>query len=391
MGAICLLAVQARGQDVPARVLTISPVVGEVIDAREKATYGLFPTFSANDFQEARFYQNLSADSAVHLRVQLRDGRVVLRPHTSAELSAVRQTIETRRRELAAAPAAPVAGVEAAADSVGRRFRVTLRTGTAFDGEMTARRPRQLEFLTKDLGVVLVERANILRLQELNSELAKRPANWYDIGNGSRLFFAPTAWGLREGEGYLQDISLYFLGANYGITDNFSMGGMVSMLPGLPLRNQFLALTPKFSAQIAEKWHVGVGALYLRVPDFDLTDTSYGVGLLYGTATYGSADNNLTAGLGYGFAGGNIGSTPVLQLGGQKRISRRVSLITENYIIANSSAGMGGLYGAKINWKRTSLGLAAAYVIPYEGDYAVSSYVVPVFIDFTFRFGKPTR
>ncbi|MBT9391978.1 hypothetical protein KLP40_02275 [Hymenobacter sp. NST-14] len=390
LGAICLLTGRAQAQEAASRVLTVSPVVGEVIDAQEKATYGLFPTFSAADFQEARFYQSLSPDSAVTLHVLLRDGRTALRPYSPAELSAVRESIEARRRELAATPATPASPV-APADSIGRRYRVILRTGTAFDGELTARRPRQLEFLTQDLGVVQVERANIQRLEELNSEVAKRPANWYDIGNGSRLFFAPTARGLREGEGALQDISLYFVGANYGLTDNFSMGAVVSLIPGLPLHDQFVALTPKFSARISDKWHAGAGVLYLRVPSFDSSEGSYGVGLLYGVGTYGSADNNFTAGIGYGFAGGDIGSTPVLQLGGQKRISRRVSLITENYIIANREAGMGGLYGAKINWKRTSLGLAALYVIPYDGDYAFSTYVIPAFIDFTFRFGKPAR
>ena len=54
---------------------------------------------------------------------------------------------------------------------------------------------------------------------------------------------------------------------------------------------------------------------------------------------------------------GGYRRTPVLQVGGQKRISRRVSLISENYLIANSHAGFGGLYGAKINWRRTSLAL----------------------------------
>ena len=123
----------------------------------------------------------------------------------------------------------------------------------------------------------------------------------------------------------------------------------------------------------------------------------------------------MTAGLGYGFFEGKIGSTPILQLGGQKRISRRVSLISENYIIADSKAGMGGLYGVKINWRRTSLGLGAAYLytFPYDetetytyyngsqnitqtqtyrrGGEGFSTYIFPVYIDFTFRFGKGAK
>ncbi|WBA40884.1 hypothetical protein [Hymenobacter canadensis] len=391
----CLFASHAYAQQPATRPLSFGPAVGPVLDQQEKRDYGLLPEYSARDFQEARLLQNLAPDSALTLQVQLLDGRTVLRPYTPAELAAIRSRVAARQQEVAAASQP---GTTAAPDSVGRRYRVTLRSGSAFDGELTDRQPQRLQFLTKDLGVVQVERANIERLEELTSEVARRPANWHDIGNGNRLFFAPTARNLRKDEGNLQAISLYFLGANYGFTDNFSMGLMFSVIPTVPLQYQFLALTPKFSARISEKWHAGAGLLYLRIPDFNDDNSSFGVGLAYGVATYGSSDNNFTVGLGYGFSGGDIGSTPVLQIGGQKRISRRVSLISENYIIANSEAGMGGLYGAKINWRRASLGLGAFYALAYKNDdyndYSpriLSSYIIPVYYDFTFRFGKGSK
>jgi hypothetical protein len=100
-------------------------------------------------------------------------------------------------------------------------------------------------------------------------------------------------------------------------------------------------------------------------------------------------------GLGYGFASGGVGSTPTLLLGGQRRISRKVSLLTENYIIANADAGAFGLYGLKLNWRRTNLGIAAGYFLPFdrrhEEQVLYTSYIVPVYLDFSFRFGKPYR
>jgi len=381
----CLAAKIACAQQptpTPTKTFVISPIVGETIDLEEKKTYGLFPYYSADNYQQAHFEQSQTSDSTITLHVALRDGRTVLRPFTAAEVAAVRTSIEARQRELGSV-LPPRVGTSV--DSVGRRFRVTLRTGTTFDGEMTAHRPAQLEFLTKDLGVVQVERSNILRLEELTSALAKRPANWFNIGNGNRLFFQPTARNLRRGEGSLQSISIYLLGANYGINDNFSVGLLASLVPALPLRNQLIAFTPKGSARVSEKWYAGGGLLYLRV-------AGESAGIFYGNATYGSADHNLTLGLGYGFVSGEIGATPVIQLGGQTRVSRRISLISENYLLANGNAGMGGLYGIKINWRRTSLGLGAAYLVPYkEAEYAFTTYIVPVYIDFTFRFGKPAR
>jgi hypothetical protein len=277
---------------------------------------------------------------------------------------------------------------------LGRTYRVVLRNGTEFRGVLTALSLDNLEFDTPDLGHLVVLRANLTQLRSLDgpAQLGLRPG-YYDIGNGNRLFFGPTARNLRQGEGVVQDVWLYLAGVNYGITDNISLGGYLSLLPGLPPQYQLLVLTPKVSLPLRDDLHAAAGVLYMRIPNFD--GGGFGVGLLYGALTSGSADNNVTVGLGYGFASGGVGSTPTLLLGGQRRISRKVSLLTENYLIANSDAGAFGLYGLKLNWPRTNLGIAAGYFVPFQrdaGDLVVyTSYVVPVYVDFSLRFGKPYR
>jgi hypothetical protein len=202
----------------------------------------------------------------------------------------------------------------------------------------------------------------------------------------------------------LQDIDVYFIGLNYGVTDYLSLGGYMSVVPGLALNQQLLVLTPKISVPVQEKTHLGLGVLYVRVPFSSSggSTSSVGAGVAYTALTYGSADNNFTAGLGYGFVDNEIGSTPLLLLGGQRRISRRISLISENYIVADSEAGMAGLYGMKLNWRRTSLGLGAGYYYvfnPYVDPYSnystpqhlYSTYIIPVYVDFTFRFGQGAK
>ncbi|RZK14996.1 MAG: hypothetical protein EOO56_23805 [Hymenobacter sp.] len=278
---------------------------------------------------------------------------------------------------------------------LGNRYEVTLRSGTTFTGTLTAVSLDALEFDTQDLGHLRVLRTELRqgRALAVARPTGLRPG-YYDIGNGNRLFFGPTARNLRQGEGAIQDVWIYLAGVNYGITNNISMGVYLSVVPGVSLNDQFIMLTPKVSVPLRENLHAAVGALYIRVPNFD--GGGVGAGLLYGALTWGSADSNFTAGLGYGFAGNNIGSTPTLLLGGQRRVSRRMSLITENYFIANSDAGAGGLYGIKLNWKRTNFGLAAAYVLSYQGSrYGeptfFTSYIVPVYLDFTYRFGKPYK
>lgn len=315
-------------------------------------------------------------------------------------------------------PSAPVAPLPASEQYLlGRTYRVETVQGTSFTGSLVSMSLTKLEFDTPELGHLSLERTQIRRadLQAAPAAAAAKPG-YYDIGNGNRLFFAPTARGLRQGEATLQDVNVYFLGLNYGLSRNVSLGGYVSLVPGLSPNEQLLVLTPKVSFPISEKLHVGAGLLYARVPTFDGNGGGVGVGIGYGVATYGSADNNLTFGLGYGFVNSNIGSTPVLQVGGQTRVSRRISLVSENYILADSRAGMGGLYGIKINWRRTSLGLGAAYFYGFgydqtdtytyydsngqlvtntqtyhTGGDGFTTYILPIYYDFTFRFGKGAR
>lgn len=302
-----------------------------------------------------------------------------------------------------AAPAAPAAE----GPQPGHRYEVKLRSGVGFTGILKEVAPGgELVFEAQGLGTLRVAAANITQLQDLDAPVPGAQvglrAGYYDIGSGSRYLFGPSARNLRQGEGVVQDVWLFLAGVNYGITNNFSVGAYLSLVPGVGLQNQFVMLTPKVGFEVGHNWHVGAGALLLRIPD---GNTGYGAGLVYGVATRGSADNNFSLGVGYGFAGGGIGSTPALYLAGQTRVSRRVSLMTENYIVAAASPVFFGLYGIKLNWPRLSLGIASGYAgyidnENYNNSYGYTynspdrsffafGYVYPVYLDLSFRFGKP--
>ena len=223
---------------------------------------------------------------------------------------------------------------------------------------------------------------------------ARGRAGWDDVGNGDRLFFLPTARNLRRGEGYVQDLELVFVSANYGITDHFSVGALASVIPGQGADN-IIALTPKASWPVAEKVHLGAGALLIA--------TKSGAGAVtYANGTYGSADNNLTLGLGYGFTD-NSGfiSTPVLVLGGAVRVARRVSLMSETYVLRDRSfldlgtfLVVGGIAGVRVTGPRFSggLGVLYAYGEIQSSDFlnGSGSLAYP-FGEFTVRFGKIKR
>ena len=354
------------------RVLIVSALVGEVIDGAEKARFGLFPYYAADNFQEARFVRALVPDSAITLRVRLRDGRLVARPFTPAEFQAAHDFIERRQRELNANPqpaaGSPTSAGQATPELPGRSYSIELRSGTVFTGVLQTASPEEVEFMTQELGLVKVQRSNIKRMELLTPEQAAK--GYTDVGNGTRLFFAPTARNLRRGEGYLQDIDVYLVGVNYGVTDNISVGALVPIIPGLGA-NVF-AFTPKVSVPITEKFHVGGGLLYARA-------LSFGAGVAYGVGTYGTADDNVTAGVGYGFADGfGTSSSPVVLVGGAKRVSRSFSVLNETYI---AFGGFLGLIGGRLQGERYGGSLGFVYGTEIGGIY-------PAYLELTYRFGK---
>ena len=397
------------GQTPAVRVIVVNSAVGEVIDGAEKTYFGLFPYYGANDFQEAQFEQAQAADSAIRLRTTLRNGSQVARPFTAAEFLAVRSAI-ARRIQVVGPLVRPTATAASASDTqgvpqsnarpvitdptslfIGRSYSVELRSGNHFIGMLRTISADELEFETKDLGRVRVQRSDLKEMALLTPEQARR--GFDDVGNGNRLFFGPTARNLRRGEGYVQNMEVFLLSVNYGLSDNFSMGVMATIIPEAGGNNLF-ALTPKFSLPVSEKVRVGVGAMVV------FTRGGSG-GIAYGNATYGGADHNVTAGLGYGFAGyGSFARTPVVMLGGATRIGRRISLLNETYVLRESSPYrtatlVAGIIGVRVAGPRVSgaLGVLYAHTSYSDSYYSGNTYrseegAAYPYAELTVRFGK---
>ncbi len=274
--------------------------------------------------------------------------------------------------------ALPSAEVIGHPEVIGQVYSVETIGGTQFSGVLRDATDQTLTFETKELGLITVQRVNLRQLMSQTPEQARRGFDY--VGNGTRMFIAPTARNLYQGEGYVQALNIFLLGINYGLTDNISVGLLVPVVPflGVPA----LAITPKVSVPVSDKLHVGAGVLYGFATGIAGGSGSAGVG--YGLATYGSADTNVTLGLGYGFGSDGIGSTPVGVIGANLRLSRLFSLVNETYIADfGSSGGFGGLAGFRYASPRFSGSLGALY-------YTVrnDSGIYPAYLDVAYRFGK---
>jgi hypothetical protein len=104
-------------------------------------------------------------------------------------------------------------------------------------------------------------------------------------------------------------------------------------------------------------------------------------GIGYGVGTFGDGDASATIGLGYGFAGGDIQSKPVAMVGGEARVSRRVALVTENYLlpVSNTDRQFVWSFGVRFMGEKITTDLA---LFNTSGSQIIG---VP-YVDFVFKF-----
>jgi hypothetical protein len=251
---------------------------------------------------------------------------------------------------------------------------LTLRDGSTLIGRISVIGADSLT-VEASVGIFSLPIASVTGLQDVSADRMKGGEYWFPNPNSTRLFFAPSGRMLERGDGYVSDYEVLFPGVAYGVSDNVSIGGGVSLIPA-GLDEQLFYLTPKIGGEVRENVNLAVGALIVGgVPD-EAT-----VGVVYGVGTFGSPDASITAGLGYGFAGTTIASSPVAMLGGEWRVARRLSLVTENYFIADRhSVNSLFSYGVRLMGEKMTVDLA---LFNTTGSGAGIGFP---FVDFVFKF-----
>ena len=208
---------------------------------------------------------------------------------------------------------------------------LNLYSGSTIIGRIVEIKENEIRFESK-LGTMTIPIPDIRRIREAEASLIRGGKFWFPNPNRTRLFFAPTARMMNAGEVYFANHMLFLPSLNVGITNNISIGGGVSLFPGIDFKNQFLFLTPKFGVKATDNLHFTVGAMIGTIPDlFNGGDADF-TGIVYGGATIGKPDLSFTAGLGYGFVGKELAEKPMIIIGGEARIARGFSFVTENWI-----------------------------------------------------------
>jgi hypothetical protein len=255
---------------------------------------------------------------------------------------------------------------------------ITTVGGSTIIGRIVEIGEGEVKFET-ELGIQKIPIVKIKEIKEAPTSSIRDGKYWFPNPNATRLYFAPTGRMLKQGQGYFSDYYLFFPGVAWGITDNFAFGVGMSLFPGLGLDEQVFYFTPKVGIGASKDLSFAVGALIVKIPDWD-GDDSPTVGILYGVGTYGTTDASITGGLGYGFADDELADKPMVLFGAEFRMARRAAFVTENWVIPEVEDVVIS-YGFRFFGEALSVDLALVNVASSDAIFPGVPYV-----DFVFNF-----
>ena len=221
-----------------------------------------------------------------------------------------------------AVPATPaLAQVEIEALTTGDTlYEIRLTDGSVLFARVTEVEGETIVLVTSGGARLEVARSQIREVRVAEGRVVEGEF-WRKDPNTSRLFFTATGRTLDKGKAYVGTTLIVLPWVAVGVSDR------VTLAAGAPLffsEAQWFYVAPKVQLVRTPTAQISVGTLFIVVDDER-------VGINYGVGIFGTPDNSLTVGLGFGFEGDDFSSQPVAMIGGEARASRRIKLITENY------------------------------------------------------------
>jgi len=210
-------------------------------------------------------------------------------------------------------------------------YHITMKNGSSYFGRIIEHNDKELKVLTHEIGEITLSKAFIESIKLIPEESVSKGVYWFPNPNSTRNLFSPTGYGLKAGEGYYQNIYVFFNLLNFGLTDYFSIGfgtELLTLSHGVPL----IIINPKFSFELSESFHLGIGSFLIGasfIEDYSI------IGIHQGVLTYGNEDDNISLGAGV-ITSGNDDLQSVFTISGMLRLSEGTALVTENWIGSSS-------------------------------------------------------
>jgi len=254
-------------------------------------------------------------------------------------------------------------------------YRVILKDGSEIIGTIRSSDSTTISFLSVSKITMEIPRAQVKSLEQLSGKIVLGEFVQSDP-NYTRLFFAPTGRPLKDGQGYFSAYELFFPFLAVGIGDIVTLSGGMSIVPGA--ESQLFYLAPKVTPVHLKNIDIAAGLLYIN----GTASRTSGLGIIYGVGTYGTSDRALTAGIGWGFASGELANKPVLLIGGEYRISRNIKFITENWIPPEANLV---IYSFGVRFFGERLAADLGFIRPSK--FEVDGFPFIPWIGFAYNFG----
>ena len=222
-------------------------------------------------------------------------------------------------------------------DIVGKKYIYEFRDGTIIIGTFVKDEVGNIYISELDGKETYIPRVMVAQIHELTDDNFKNGEYWFPNLHDSRYFFSPSAFGLEQGEGYFGHSYFVMWQAQYGITDELSIGAGTTLF-GIPG-----TVNAKYSFNVKADLNAALG--WFWVGDlFGYTDGSMSslINMPYAVVTKGSKENNITLGAAYNLATPfeewrNSEVEPskrlVLNAGGTFRVGRRFAFVFEAWLL----------------------------------------------------------
>jgi hypothetical protein len=225
---------------------------------------------------------------------------------------------------------------------------VYTKTGEIYKGYFISQNKDFLEIENETVGRITIPTSRIEKIVSADSNddinIVPEREDVYNI-NAPKYFFGSSGFNFEKGGNYLSNNVLTY---HRGLSDNFSIGvgtSLVSLVLGSPI----FYINPHYTYSFNDKLHfkLGIDALIGTGGD---GGGAFSAGLINTGLTIGTPDLNITGTIYYGAVSGvGIASQPAFTLAGSARVSRQLSIITENVLLQNIDFGgyFIGSYGVR--------------------------------------------
>jgi hypothetical protein len=227
---------------------------------------------------------------------------------------------------------------------ISKMYQVTLKDGSTLTGKLVSQSEKEIVIQSETLGEMKVQRENIKSMTLISAINNKASGIWFENPNASRYLLSSSAIPMEKKTGYYQNTWIFVNSFGYAFTRNLSLSAgfeIFSIMAGGEGPYAFY-LNPKASFKVAKNLYLGGTILYANT--IRTVDEFGGLATLNGSFTYGNKNNNITATIGWGSSDGEFSAQPLITISGMARVSKRIGLISENWMLPNAGDD-GGYYG----------------------------------------------